>query len=47
MSSRWPQSHAGQTCVLGVDVAKLELMAVLRWPDGSFQRPWRIENPGE
>ena len=39
--------HAGQACVLGVDVAKFELIAVLRWPDGSFQRPWRIVNPDE
>lgn len=39
--------HAGQACVLGIDVAKFELMGVLRWPDGSFQRPWRIGNPGE
>ena len=28
------KAHAGQACVLGVDVAKVELMAVLRWPDG-------------
>jgi transposase len=41
------KAHAGQACVLGVDVAKLELMAVLRWPDGSFQRPWRVANPGD
>jgi transposase len=40
-------SHAGQACVVGVDVAKFELMAVLRWPDGSFPRPWRIINPEE
>jgi hypothetical protein len=40
-------SHAGQACVVGVDVAKFELMAVLRWPGGSFQRPWRIINPEE
>ena len=39
--------HAGQACVLGIDVAKFELMAVLRWPDGSFQRPWRVGNPAE
>ena len=39
--------HAGQGCVLGIDVAKFELMAVLRWPDGSFQRPWRVVNPDE
>ena len=39
--------HRGQACVLGIDVAKFELMAVLRWPDGTFGRPWRIANPGE
>jgi len=39
--------HRGQACVLGIDVAKFELMGVLRWPDGRFQRPWRIANPGE
>ena len=38
--------HRGQACVVGIDVAKLELIGVLRWPDGSFQRPWRIANPG-
>ena len=41
------RAHAGQACVLGVDVAKFELIAVLRWPDGSFQKPWRIVNPDE
>jgi transposase len=40
-------AHRGQACVVGVDVAKRELMAVLRWPDGSFQRPWRVANPGD
>jgi transposase len=39
--------HRCQACVVGIDVAKFELMGVLRWPDGSFQRPWRIANPGE
>ena len=37
----------GQACVVGIDVAKLELIVVLRWPDGSFHRPWQISNPGE
>lgn len=41
------QGHAGQACVVGVDVGKFELRAVLRWPDGTYQRPWRIDNPGE
>jgi hypothetical protein len=43
----WSTSRAGQACVVGVDVAKFELMAVLRWPDGAFQKPWRIINPDE
>jgi transposase len=40
-------SRAGQKCVVGVDVAKLDFKAVLCWPDGSFQRPWKIKSPGE
>lgn len=41
------EAHRGQVCVLGIDVSKSELMGVLRWPDGSFGRPWRVGNPGE
>jgi transposase len=33
-------------CV-GVDVGKYELLAVCRWADGQFERPWRIKNPCE
>jgi transposase len=40
-------SHAGQKCIIGVDVAKLEFKAVLAWPDGSFHRPWSIKIPGQ
>jgi transposase len=32
---------------VGLDIAKSEFMAVLRWPDGSFERPWRGENSRE
>lgn len=42
-----PAGAPRPSCVLGVDVAKFELMAVARWPDGSFARPWRIVNPDE
>lgn len=31
----------------GLDIGKFELMSVLRWPDGSFERPWRTKNPDE
>jgi transposase len=39
------ESHAGQECVVGVDVGKLDMRAVLRWADGSFERPWAVRNP--
>jgi transposase len=37
----------GQAVIVGVDVAKKELVACLYWPDRSFDRPWRIESPGQ
>jgi transposase len=36
-----------RSAVVGVDVAKRDLIATLRWSDGRFERPWRVENPGE
>lgn len=32
---------------VGLDVAKGEIVAALRWSDGSFERPWSIRNPDE
>ena len=34
------------TCV-GLDIGKQEIVAVVRWPDGSFECPWSIKNPSE
>jgi transposase len=34
------------TCV-GLDIGKQEIVAVVRWPDGSFECPWSIKNPLE
>jgi transposase len=31
----------------GLDIGKYELRAVVRWKDGSFERPWKVENPSE
>lgn len=31
----------------GLDIGKYELRAVVRWKDGSFERPWKVENPAE
>ena len=40
-------AHAGQACVVGVDVAKEELVCCPYWPDRSFDRPWRVASPGQ
>ena len=32
---------------VGLDVAKHEIVAVVRWPNGSFERPWSVNNPSE
>lgn len=32
---------------VGLDIGKREIMAVLRWSDGTFERPWRTANPLE
>jgi transposase len=36
-----------QEVVLGVDTGKYELLCACRWPDRSFERPWRVQNPLE
>jgi transposase len=46
----WKQLARGRDGVgitLGVDVGKYSLWPVCRWADGRFERPWRVENPGE
>lgn len=37
----------GLGTVLGLDIAKQEIVACLRWGIGSFERPWKIVNPKE
>jgi transposase len=41
------RGREGQAVEVGVDVAKREVLAVSRWREGSFLRPWSVENPGE
>lgn len=38
---------AGRRATLGMDVGKYEILGVLRWADGQFERPWKIKNPSE
>jgi transposase len=35
----------GQRAVVGVDVAKAELVMCVVWPDRMFERPWRVKSP--
>lgn len=32
---------------VGLDIGKGEILAVVRWCDGSFERPWKVKNPTE
>ncbi len=41
------RDRSGQAAVMGVDVAKAELVMCLVWPDRSFERPWRVKSPDQ
>jgi len=41
------RTRVGQELVVGVDVAKAELVACAVWPDRSFERPWRVKSPDQ
>jgi transposase len=32
---------------VGLDIGKEELVAVVRWPDATFDSPWSVKNPSE
>jgi transposase len=46
-ATRVSQDHDGQPLVVGMDIGKYQIMGVARWPDGAFERPWRVANPLE
>lgn len=41
------QGRESQACCVGMDVSKDDVRAVLRWPDGEFERPCLVANPQE
>lgn len=41
------QGRADRAVVVGFDIGKFEILAVPRWGDKDFGRPWRIVNPQE
>ncbi len=41
------QGRQGHEVVVGLDIGKFDILAVLRWADADFARPWRVHNPQE
>src|SRR5262249_49186355 len=41
------QGHAGQALTIGLDIGKYRVLAVGRWPDAQFERPWLVANPDQ
>ena len=39
--------HGGAGTCVSLDVAKEEIVVVVRWSDGNFERPWSVENPAQ
>lgn len=40
-------SKGGVGTTVGLDIGKEEMVAVLRWENGSFEPPWSVKNPSE
>ena len=39
------RGHPGQPLTVGLDIGKYRILAVARWADGQFERPWLVANP--
>jgi transposase len=39
------EGREGYSAIVGVDVSKDDLKLVVRWGDGEFDRPWKVQNP--
>ena len=39
------RDQQGQALTLGVDVGTYRLVVVGRWPDATFEKPWKVANP--
>lgn len=40
-------SLGGVGTTVGLDIAKQEIVACVRWANGEFERPWSVKNPSE
>lgn len=41
------ESGPAGAVTVGLDVGKREVFAVVRWSDGTFERPWKVQNPSD
>jgi transposase len=41
------RDRAGLDLLVGFDIGKFEILAVPRWANGDFGRPWRVKNPAQ
>jgi transposase len=41
------EGRGSQEAQIGFDVGKMEVLTVVRWGDGRFERPWLVKNPDE
>ena len=41
------EGRGQQGAHVGFDMGKKELLAVVRWANGDFERPWLVKNPDE
>jgi transposase len=39
------RGHPGQPLTVGLDIGKYRVLAVGRWPDAQFERPWLVAHP--
>jgi transposase len=44
-AGRVSQGHPGEPLTIGLDIGKYRILAVARWPDAQFERPWLVANP--
>jgi transposase len=41
------KGRAGLDLIVGFDIGKFEILAMPRWGNADFGRPWRVHNPGQ
>jgi hypothetical protein len=43
--ARLRPGHEGQGLTVGLDIGRYQILAVVHWADGRFERPWLVNHP--